>query len=80
VKVLRTVAPTPEQLRIINDYKPGPTLIRGATGSSGGMPPAGAPTRGRYLYTLVRVNGRWLIASYAATATPRPPAKAGPPQ
>ena len=33
MKVLRRVPPTPEQLRIINDYKAGPTLIRGAAGS-----------------------------------------------
>jgi superfamily I DNA/RNA helicase len=33
VKVLRRVAPTPEQLKVINDYKAGTTLIRGAAGS-----------------------------------------------
>jgi len=38
----------------------------------GGMPPAGAPTRGRYLHTLVRLNGRWLIAGDAAIGAPRP--------
>ena len=32
---------------------------------SGGMPPAGYPTRGRYLNTIVRVSGRWLIAGHA---------------
>ena len=42
---------------------------------SGGMPPAGSPTRGRYLHTIVRLNGRWLIASAAAIAPPRPAAK-----
>jgi uncharacterized protein (TIGR02246 family) len=42
---------------------------------SGGMPPAGSATRGRYLNTIVRVSGRWLIASHAATAAPRAPAK-----
>jgi uncharacterized protein (TIGR02246 family) len=31
----------------------------------GGLPPAGVPTRGRYLHTLVRLNGRWLIAGDA---------------
>jgi uncharacterized protein (TIGR02246 family) len=39
----------------------------------GGMPPAGAPTRGRYLQTLVRVAGRWLIAGDAPISPPRPP-------
>ena len=33
MKVLRQVAPTSEQLKIIGDYKSGPTLIRGAAGS-----------------------------------------------
>lgn len=33
MRVLRRVPPTPEQLRIMNDYKPGLTLIRGAAGS-----------------------------------------------
>jgi uncharacterized protein (TIGR02246 family) len=37
-----------------------------------GMPPAGAPTRGRYIHTLVRVGGRWLIAGEGAMgALPR---------
>lgn len=35
----------------------------------GGMPPAGFPTRGRYLNTIVRVSGRWLIASHAVVPT-----------
>lgn len=39
---------------------------------AGGMPPAGASTRGRYLHTLVRLNGRWLIAGDAAIGAPRP--------
>lgn len=39
---------------------------------TGGMPPAGYPTRGRYLNTLVRTSGRWLIASHADVAAPRP--------
>ena len=39
---------------------------------AGGLPPAGAPTRGRYLHTLVRLNGRWLIAGDAAIGAPRP--------
>jgi uncharacterized protein (TIGR02246 family) len=38
----------------------------------GGMTPAGVPTRGRYLQTLVRVSGRWLIAGDAPVSTPRP--------
>jgi uncharacterized protein (TIGR02246 family) len=38
----------------------------------GGMPPAGMPTRGRYLQTLVRVSGRWLIAGDAPVSAPRP--------
>jgi uncharacterized protein (TIGR02246 family) len=38
----------------------------------GGMPPAGAPTRGHYLHTLVRLNGRWLIAGDAAIGALRP--------
>lgn len=33
MKVLQTVVPTPEQLRVIQDAKPGVTLIRGAAGS-----------------------------------------------
>jgi uncharacterized protein (TIGR02246 family) len=32
---------------------------------SGGLPPAGYAVRGRYLNTIVRTNGRWLIASHA---------------
>jgi uncharacterized protein (TIGR02246 family) len=40
---------------------------------TGGMPPAGYPTRGRYLNTLVRMNGRWFIASHADVAAQRPP-------
>ena len=39
---------------------------------TGGMPPAGSATRGRYLNTLVRTSGRWLIASHADIAAPRP--------
>jgi uncharacterized protein (TIGR02246 family) len=39
---------------------------------AGGMPPAGTPTRWRYLQTLVRLNGRWLIAGDAVISTPRP--------
>jgi len=33
IKVLTAVDPTPEQLTVIRDYKPGVTLIRGAAGS-----------------------------------------------
>lgn len=40
---------------------------------AGGMPPADAPTRWRYLQTLVRMNGRWLIAGDAVISPPRPP-------
>jgi uncharacterized protein (TIGR02246 family) len=40
---------------------------------AGGMTPAGAATRGRYLNTLVRLNGRWLIAGHAALPPARPP-------
>ena len=40
----------------------------------GGMPPAGAPTRGRYIHTLVRLSGRWLIAGDGAMS-PEPRAK-----
>ncbi|HEY7498882.1 MAG TPA: SgcJ/EcaC family oxidoreductase [Vicinamibacterales bacterium] len=40
---------------------------------SGGLPPAGMPTRGRYLQTLVRLSGRWLIAGDAPVSAPRPP-------
>jgi uncharacterized protein (TIGR02246 family) len=42
---------------------------------SGGMPPAGSPTRGRYLNTIVRVSGRWLIGSHATIPAPPPPPK-----
>jgi uncharacterized protein (TIGR02246 family) len=41
---------------------------------AGGMPPAGAPTRGRFLQTLVRVSGRWLIAG-DGVLNPPPPVK-----
>jgi len=37
---------------------------------AGGMPPAGSPTRWRYLQTLVRVSGRWLIAGDAVIVQP----------
>lgn len=40
---------------------------------TGGMPPAGYPTRGRHMNTLVRTNGRWFIAGHADIAAPRPP-------
>jgi uncharacterized protein (TIGR02246 family) len=40
---------------------------------AGGIPPAGVPTRGRYLHTLVRLNGRWLIAGDAWIGVARPP-------
>jgi len=40
---------------------------------SGGMPPAGVPTRWRYLQTLIRLNGRWLIAGDAVIIAPRLP-------
>ena len=33
MKVLAQVTPTPEQLKVVTDYKPGTTLIRGAAGS-----------------------------------------------
>jgi uncharacterized protein (TIGR02246 family) len=39
----------------------------------GGMPPAGTPTRGHYLHTLIRLNGRWLIAGDATIGAARPP-------
>ena len=39
---------------------------------AGGMPPQDFPTRWRYLQTVVRVNGRWLIAGDAVIGTPRP--------
>jgi uncharacterized protein (TIGR02246 family) len=39
---------------------------------SGGLPPPGFPTRGRYLNTIVRVSGRWLIAGHADLAAPPP--------
>lgn len=40
---------------------------------AGGMPPAGSPTRGRYLNTIVRSNGRWMIAGNAFLPPPVPP-------
>jgi uncharacterized protein (TIGR02246 family) len=40
---------------------------------SGGMTPAGAPTRGRYLATIVRVSGRWQLAGLAEIGAQRPP-------
>ena len=33
MRVLGNVRPTPEQLKIINDYRPGPMIVRGAAGS-----------------------------------------------
>jgi uncharacterized protein (TIGR02246 family) len=39
-----------------------------------GTPPAGAPTSGQYLNTVVRKGGRWLLAS-AAIIPPPPPQK-----
>jgi uncharacterized protein (TIGR02246 family) len=38
----------------------------------GGLTPAGVPTRGRYLQTIVRLSGRWLIAGDAPVGAPRP--------
>ena len=40
---------------------------------SGGLTPAGSPTRGRYLNTIVRVGGRWQIASHATIPPPPHP-------
>ena len=37
---------------------------------SGGTPPAGTPTKGQYMNTLVRQGGRWLIAASAVMPTP----------
>jgi uncharacterized protein (TIGR02246 family) len=39
---------------------------------TGGIPGAEYPTRGRYMHTLVRLNGRWLIAGQAMMGAPRP--------
>jgi uncharacterized protein (TIGR02246 family) len=39
----------------------------------GGLPPAGVPLRGRYIHTLVRLSGRWLIAGEGAMSPPRAP-------
>jgi uncharacterized protein (TIGR02246 family) len=39
---------------------------------SGGMPPADHATRGRYLHTIVRLNGRWFIAGQAIMGQQRP--------
>jgi uncharacterized protein (TIGR02246 family) len=47
-------------------------VSEGTFSIAGGMAPAGMPTRGRYLHTLVRVSGRWLIAGDAAIGPPRP--------
>jgi uncharacterized protein (TIGR02246 family) len=41
---------------------------------TGGTPPAGAPTSGQYLNSLVRQGGRWLLAS-SAIIPPPPPMK-----
>ena len=40
---------------------------------AGGSVPAGTPTRGQYMNTMVREGGKWLIASSAVM--PTPPAK-----
>ena len=37
---------------------------------AGGMTPPGSPTRGRYLNTIVRMNGRWMIAGNAFLPPP----------
>lgn len=41
---------------------------------SGGTPPAGAPTSGSYMNTMVRRGGRWMIAG-SAVVSPPPAAK-----
>ena len=39
----------------------------------GGTPPAGVPTRGQYLNTMVRQGGRWMIAASAVMPATAPP-------
>jgi uncharacterized protein (TIGR02246 family) len=48
-------------------------VFEGTFQISGGMTPAGVPMRWRYLQTLVRLNGRWLIAGDAVIIAPRLP-------
>lgn len=52
-------------------------VSEGTYAFAGGLTPAGTPTRGRYLNTLVRVSGKWLIASTSFIPAPRPPKAAG---
>ena len=47
-------------------------VSEGTFSIAGGIAPPGVPTRGRFLQTLVRVSGRWLIAGDAAIIPPRP--------
>jgi uncharacterized protein (TIGR02246 family) len=46
-------------------------VSEGTFSIAGGIAPPGIPTRGRYLHTLVRVSGRWLIAGDGAIGAPR---------
>jgi len=39
---------------------------------TGGTPPAGTPTRGTYMNTMVRQGGRWLIAASAVMPSMMP--------
>ena len=48
-------------------------VTEGTFAVSGGMPPAGVATRGRYVATIVRVSGRWQIAGFAEIGAMRPP-------
>jgi uncharacterized protein (TIGR02246 family) len=48
-------------------------VSEGTYAVSGGMPPAGVATRGRYMATLVRVSGRWQFAGFAEIGAVRPP-------
>ena len=50
-------------------------VTEGSFTISGGMPPAGTPTRGRYVATIVRVSGRWQLAGLAEIGAARPAAK-----
>ena len=47
-------------------------VTEGTFNIAGGLPPAGLPTRGRFMQTLVRVSGRWQIAGDGVLIAPRP--------
>jgi uncharacterized protein (TIGR02246 family) len=47
-------------------------VAEGTYNIAGGIPPAGIPTRGRFMQTIVRSSGRWQIAGDGVLTAPRP--------